>query len=104
MNKWGIKVGEAMNGREAVEQFRKDSYDLLLIDLEMPEMDGPTALKEIRRFNTSVPAMAFTAAVYDNMQTDLLRKGFIDFIHKPFKPEDLHHKITSLVTIKEHKY
>jgi CheY-like chemotaxis protein len=63
----------------------------------MPEMDGPSALKEIRQFNTSVPAMAFTAAVYDNMENDLLKKGFIDYIHKPFRPEDLHNKIASLV-------
>jgi signal transduction histidine kinase/ActR/RegA family two-component response regulator len=97
MNKWGIQVGEATNGREAVEKFKKDHYDLMLIDLEMPEMDGPTALKEIRRFNDTVPAMAFTAAVYENMQNDLIRKGFVDYIHKPFRPEDLHNKIAALI-------
>jgi CheY-like chemotaxis protein len=97
MNKWGIQVDEAVNGKEAVDRFQKGRYDLMLIDLEMPEMDGPTALQEIRRFNTSVPAMAFTAAVYENMQNDLIKKGFVDYIHKPFKPEVLHHKIASLV-------
>jgi len=97
MNKWGIVVEEAVNGKEAVERFRNGSYDLMLIDLEMPEMDGPSALKEIRRFNKSVPAMAFTAAVYDNMENDLLKKGFVDYIHKPFRPEVLHHKIATLV-------
>lgn len=97
MNKWGIHVEEAVNGREAVERFRKGSYDLMLIDLEMPEMDGPTALREIRRFNKSVPAMAFTAAVYDNMENDLLKKGFVDYIHKPFRPEVLHNKIAALI-------
>lgn len=99
LTKWGVQVGEAVNGREAVEKFRKGNYDLMLIDLEMPEMDGPTALKEIRRFNDSIPAMAFTAAVYDNMQNDLLKKGFVDYIHKPFRPEDLHHKIATLVGV-----
>ena len=97
MNKWGIVVEEAVNGKEAVERFRNGSYDLMLIDLEMPEMDGPSALKEIRRFNKSVPAMAFTAAVYDNMENDLLKKGFVDYIHKPFRPEVLHNKIATLV-------
>ena len=100
MNKWGIVVEEAVNGKEAVERFRNGSYDLMLIDLEMPEMDGPSALKEIRRFNKSVPAMAFTAAVYDNMENDLLKKGFVDYIHKPFRPEVLHHKIATLVLVK----
>lgn len=97
MNKWGIQVDEAVNGKEAVERFKKGNYDLMLIDLEMPEMDGPTALREIRRFNKSVPAMAFTAAVYDNMENDLLKKGFIDYIHKPFRPEVLHNKIAALI-------
>jgi PAS domain S-box-containing protein len=93
LTKWGIQVEAATNGREAVEIFRKGSFDLALIDLEMPEMDGATALKEIRKLNTTIPIVAFTAAVYDNMQADLLQKGFTDFIHKPFRPEDLHSKI-----------
>lgn len=97
LNKWGIETAEATNGKEAVDQFRKGTYDLMLIDLEMPEMDGASALKEIRKFNQHVPAMAFTAAVYDNMQIDLLQKGFTDYIHKPFRPEDLHNKIAGLV-------
>jgi CheY-like chemotaxis protein len=91
--KWGIQVQAATNGREAVDLFRKGDFDLALIDLEMPEMDGATALKEIRKLNTTIPIVAFTAAVYDNMQADLLQKGFTDFIHKPFRPEDLHSKI-----------
>lgn len=97
MLKWGIEVHEATNGREALEKFRNHEYDVLLIDLEMPEMDGITALREIRKLNTSVPAVAFTAAVYDNMQADLIQKGFTDFIHKPFRPEDLHAKISYLI-------
>jgi signal transduction histidine kinase/CheY-like chemotaxis protein len=93
LTKWGIQVQAATNGREAVDLFRKGDFDLALIDLEMPEMDGATALKEIRKLNTTIPIVAFTAAVYDNMQADLLQKGFTDFIHKPFRPEDLHSKI-----------
>lgn len=97
MNKWGIDVDEAVNGLEAVEKFIEKDYDVLLIDLEMPEMDGATAVREIRKLNQSVPIVAFTAAVYDNMQADLLQKGFTDYIHKPFRPEDLHSKISFLV-------
>ncbi len=97
LTKWGIAVSEATNGREAVEQFKREEYDLLLIDLEMPEMDGAAALREIRKLNGTIPVVAFTAAVYDNMKTDLLQKGFTDFIHKPFRPGELHSKITYLV-------
>jgi signal transduction histidine kinase/CheY-like chemotaxis protein len=94
LSKWGIQVTEAVNGKEAVEKFIKNGFDLLLLDLEMPEMDGATALKEIRKIDSAVPVVAFTAAVYENMLADLLQKGFTDFIHKPFRPEDLHQKIS----------
>ncbi|PWT71364.1 MAG: hypothetical protein C5B59_18285 [Bacteroidetes bacterium] len=98
LTKWGIDVKEAYNGREAVELFAKDRFDLILIDLEMPEMDGATALNEIKKINPSIPAIAFTAAVYENMRADLISKGFKEFVPKPFRPEDLHNKISSLIT------
>ena len=97
LTKWGIEVREAVNGKEAVEKFRQEQFDLVLIDLEMPEMDGIAALTEIRKFNPSIPAIAFTAAVYDNMRDDLIKKGFMEFVPKPFRPEDLHNKISNLV-------
>lgn len=98
LQKWGVELTEAVNGREAVEKFKNGSFDLLLIDLEMPEMDGVTAMREIRKMNPDIPVIAFTAAVYDNMQSDLLQKGFVDFIPKPFRPEDLHNKIAYHIT------
>ncbi|HKP31601.1 MAG TPA: ATP-binding protein [Chitinophagaceae bacterium] len=97
LSKWGVNVSEAVNGIDAIEKFKQGDFDLLLIDLEMPEMDGTTALREIRKLNKIIPAVAFTAAVYDNMHVDLLAKGFNDFIHKPFRPEELHSKIYNLI-------
>jgi signal transduction histidine kinase len=97
LTKWGIEVHEAVNGLEAVEKFRRGQFDLVLIDLEMPEMDGITALAEIRKLHPSVPAIAFTAAVYEDMRIDLLKKGFMDVVPKPFRPEDLHNKIQKLL-------
>lgn len=96
LQKWNVTVDEAVNGQIAVDLFEKNEYDLLLIDLEMPEMDGAQAVAEIRKKNKEVPIVAFTAAVYENMYADLLQKGFTDFIPKPFRPEDLHKKILQL--------
>jgi CheY-like chemotaxis protein len=93
MSKWGIEVSEAVNGKEAVERFRDGSFDLMLIDLEMPEMDGAQAVAEIRKTHPYIPIIAFTAATYENIQEDLLSKGFNDYVPKPFKPEELHRKI-----------
>jgi signal transduction histidine kinase len=95
--KWGIEVHEATNGLEAVEKCKRETFDLVLIDLEMPEMDGITALSEIRKLHPGVPAIAFTAAVYEDMKIDLMKKGFMEVVPKPFRPEDLHNKIQKLI-------
>ena len=66
---------------------------LLLIDLEIPLMDGKQLLAEIRSINKVIPAIAFTAAVYENMYDDLQRHGFNSYLHKPFRPDEMHRNI-----------
>lgn len=95
LDKWGVVYEKAKNGLEAVSKFKAGSFDVVLMDLEMPEMDGYGALNEIRGMNTSTPAIAFTAAVFENMQDNLKEKGFNDFIQKPFRPNDLQAKLVS---------
>lgn len=97
LKKWNVEVTEAMNGREALNQFQSQIFDVLLIDLEMPVMDGYEFVKEVRSINSHIPAIAFTAAVYDQMHTDLSNKGFSDYIQKPFKPENLQQKLLQYV-------
>lgn len=96
LQKWKISVDEAVDGRELLQKFMDGEYDLLLVDLEMPEMDGAEAVSIIRRTHPDLPVIAFTAAVYEDIHNDLLRKGFDDFIPKPFRPEVLHSKISDL--------
>jgi len=96
LKKWKMQVDEACNGLEALELYGKNSYDLLLVDLEMPEMDGVSFVAHVRKTGDDIPIIAFTAAVYDNMHEDLKQKGFSDFITKPFRPEDLHKRILQL--------
>jgi len=90
LERWEVQVHEATNGQEAVQLFSKNTYDLVLIDLDMPVMDGYEALVEIQKINQAIPAIAFTAAVLPNMREHLEAKGFNDFLQKPFRPEDLH--------------
>lgn len=97
LEKWNIEIIEAENGLKAVELFYRHQPDLLLIDLEMPEMDGAQAVAEIRKTHPFIPIMAFTAATYDNIKEDLLSKGFNGYLPKPFKPEELHKKIEESV-------
>ncbi len=93
LRKWNIIPSEALNGIEALNKFKEEEFDVLLIDLEMPEMDGYETINIIRKTNEAIPVIAFTAAVYDNMHADLISKGFTDYIQKPFRPEDLHRKL-----------
>jgi signal transduction histidine kinase/ActR/RegA family two-component response regulator len=91
--KWDVNITEATNGKEAIELCSDTKFDLLLLDLEMPEADGYTALAEIRKLYPTIPALAFTAAVFEDIETSLLKKGFNDFILKPFTPQELNEKL-----------
>jgi signal transduction histidine kinase/CheY-like chemotaxis protein len=91
--KWNVKLTEAVNGKEAITYCLINDFDLLLLDLEMPEADGYTALNEIRKSKPNIPAIAFTAAAFENIETILKEKGFNDYLLKPFSPEDLNTKL-----------
>jgi signal transduction histidine kinase/CheY-like chemotaxis protein len=93
LKKWNVSYTDVPNGLEAVKKYQHNDYDLVLMDLEMPEMDGYTAIREIRKQDNNTPVIAFTAALYDGMATDLKTKGFDGFLHKPFNPIDLYNKI-----------
>lgn len=92
---WNIKLTPAENGRIALNILEEDAnYDLILLDLEMPEMDGYTAVKEIKIKYPHIPVLAFTAALIDNeMYQGLKDLGFEEAILKPFQPMDLFSKI-----------
>jgi signal transduction histidine kinase len=94
LKKWNVQFTDTVNGMQAMEHYKKSDYDLILMDLEMPEMDGYSAIQEIRKLDTTTPVIAFTAALYDGMATDLKSKGFDDYLHKPFNPTDLYNKIS----------
>jgi CheY-like chemotaxis protein len=98
LDKWGVEYLKARNGLEAISLFGEHVFDVILMDLEMPEMDGYGALNEIRKTNAKIPAIAFTAAVFENMREKLTASGFNDYIQKPFQPEDLHLRLAKYST------
>jgi signal transduction histidine kinase/CheY-like chemotaxis protein len=93
LHSWGATIQPAENGQVAWELFRSRPFDLLLVDLEMPLMDGKALLRQVRSVNKDIPAIAFTAAIYENMYQDLQEHGFNGFLHKPFRPDEMHRKI-----------
>ncbi len=91
--KWQVRIKEARNGIHALELLKYHKFDLILMDLEMPIMNGYTALKKIRETDKDIPIIAFTAALLENMDSLVTEFGFDDFVLKPFNPGDLKKKI-----------
>ncbi len=95
LKKFGHKVTIANNGIEAVDYFSKFKYDLILMDIQMPEMDGLVATKLIRDFEKEnnererTPIVAMTANVMTEDVKKYMDQGMDDFIGKPFKADEL---------------
>lgn len=81
----------AYNGKEALEILGKNSdFDIILLDLEMPVMNGHEAIIEIKKLYPNIPVVAFTASLIDGqMLAGLIKAGFEDCISKPFHPKEL---------------
>jgi two-component system alkaline phosphatase synthesis response regulator PhoP/two-component system response regulator ResD len=84
----GFRVEEAHNGKQAVEKSKAIRPDLIVLDLMMPEMDGLTACKEIRK-TSSVPIIILTARNDDVDKIVGLEIGADDYVTKPFNPREL---------------
>lgn len=80
----GAKIKICSNGREALDLFKERIFDIILMDIRMPEMDGEEATKNIRCINEDIPIIALTANASIDDRNDYLRKGFTDVLSKPF--------------------
>jgi signal transduction histidine kinase/ligand-binding sensor domain-containing protein/ActR/RegA family two-component response regulator len=99
LHKWNAYVDTVNNGVEAIEILSHKSYDVILMDLQMPLMDGYEATKIIRDENSKVlnhhvPIIALTADAFPEIKRKALECGMNDFISKPFKQDDLFVKLT----------
>jgi CheY-like chemotaxis protein len=92
----GCQVDKAGSGTEAVRLFRPGRYDLVLMDCQMPEMDGLTATRQIRRVEAGqsrVPVIAVTAGTVSGARRACLEAGMDDFLAKPFSLGRLRKKV-----------
>jgi CheY-like chemotaxis protein len=90
LKNWGAIVDIADNGLKAVEKAKCNEYDIILMDLQMPVMDGYTASRRIREFNNrNVPIVALTASASVDIQQKVYDFGMTDYLAKPFNPEEL---------------
>lgn len=80
-------VGEAENGVKAIEKFQELKPDLTTMDITMPEMDGITAVKEIKKIDPSAKVIMCSAMGQQAMVVEAIQAGARDFIVKPFQPD-----------------
>jgi two-component system chemotaxis response regulator CheY len=88
LRKGGFEVvGEAEDGSKAVEKYKELRPDLVTMDITMPDMDGITAVKEIRKLDGDAQIIMCSAMGQQAMVIDAIQAGAKDFVVKPFQPE-----------------
>ncbi|MBN2544782.1 MAG: substrate-binding domain-containing protein [Spirochaetes bacterium] len=95
LNKFGCKVNIVDNGRKAIEAFLKEKFDVVLMDIQMPEMDGLEATKIIRSYPSGkdIPIIGFTAHAFESDIKEYIKIGINDVLIKPVKRIELIKKI-----------
>ena len=92
----GYSVEEAANGREALEQVQKNAYDLIILDIMMPEMNGVDACAALREIS-SAPVLFLTAQDQDADKQEAFHSGGDDYLVKPFSNQELFLRVEALV-------
>ena len=99
LSKWNINPTIAENGERAVEFMQYGNFDIILMDLQMPVMNGFDASKEIRKMadpkKSGVPIIALTASALFDIKEQVYEAGMNDYVSKPFKPDDLLEKLNN---------
>ena len=80
-------IGEAKNGAEALEKYKELKPDIVTLDITMPEVDGITALKNIKEYDSNVKAVMCSAMGQQGMVIESIQAGAKDFIVKPFQAD-----------------
>ena len=99
LEKKGYRVLEAENGNEAVAEAENSVPDLIIMDVEMPELDGLAATRKIRKLKKleGLPIVAVSAYGADQFRADALSAGCNEYVSTPFEPDELENLIHSLI-------
>lgn len=97
LERWNANVTLAFNGIEALASIESENFDVILMDLQMPEMDGYEATRRLRElddpYKSVIPVIALTASVMNQEKDQAFTAGMNDYICKPFNPTDLFNKL-----------
>jgi two-component system, cell cycle response regulator len=89
----GLEVDEAEDGQQGLSKVAEESYDLIVLDVTMPVLDGPGMLQELRNRGNKTPVLMLTSESKRSIVASLMKMGIEDYILKPFKPDELKAKI-----------
>ncbi|AIZ62495.1 hypothetical protein PK28_00115 [Hymenobacter sp. DG25B] len=102
LRNWGLVVDTALNGKQAVQLFQQHAYALVLMDIQMPTMDGPTATRLLQRHpdaqRAATPVIALTAHAFSDEEQRYCQAGFVGYLSKPFREEQLYAVLTRFLT------
>ena len=99
--KWDVDLDIGKNGQETIYKLEQQPYDVVLMDLHMPVMNGIEAAQYIRNMENTAKSrihiVALTASVSDDIIANIKELGFDDYLGKPFRPNDLHRKLEKVL-------
>ncbi|EMR01239.1 Autoinducer 2 sensor kinase/phosphatase luxQ [Cesiribacter andamanensis AMV16] len=101
LNRWGLEVEVAESGNDALELLKSRAYSLVLMDLQLPDIDGFEVVERLRgssSINAQVPVLAMSASTEPHIQAQAFATGMQDFVVKPFDPESLRQKIWTYIS------
>ncbi|MBS1563481.1 MAG: response regulator, partial [Bacteroidetes bacterium] len=90
---WGAKMDLVLDGQQALEFALRKKYDLILMDVQMPVLDGFSCSKAIRKHLPDIPIIIVTASPKNEIMEKIISSGINGFVSKPFKPNELQSKI-----------
>jgi CheY-like chemotaxis protein/HPt (histidine-containing phosphotransfer) domain-containing protein len=101
LGKLGLEVTIAVDGREAVQKASSEAFDLIFMDIEMPNMDGCEATRTLRQQGTTVPVIALTGRAEGGDKAECLDAGCDDYLTKPVERERLIERLRKYLSVKE---
>ncbi len=93
----GYEVASAVNGEDALAQLEERDFGLMLVDLQMPGMDGMELLRRVRLSRPDIPVIIITAHGSVDIAVDAMRLGAVDFIQKPFSPDEIRELVRTVL-------
>ena len=90
-------VDTAVNAEEALDRLEQSEYDLVLLDIHLPGMDGLTALREIHKRKPMLPVIVLTAHGTIDSAVDAMRAGAVNYLQKPFAPKELREAVEGVL-------